>query len=46
MGEEREAIQALKHPAIRAIFLLARIGLAACEKAPLPLQEQQLGIRT
>jgi hypothetical protein len=46
MGKEREAIQTLEDPAIGAIFLLASVGLAAGEEAPLPLQEQQLRLRT
>ena len=46
MGEERQTVEPLKHPTVGSILLLARIGLAACEEPPLPLQEQQLGVRT
>ena len=46
MGEQRQPIQALEDPAIRAILLLASVGLATREEASLPLQEEELGLRT
>ena len=46
VGQERLPIQALEHPAIGAILLLARVGLSSCEEASLPLQKEQLRIRT
>ncbi len=46
MGEQRQTIQTLEHPAIGAILLLAGIGLATREEASLPLQEEELRLWT
>ena len=46
MGKQRQAVQALENPAIGTILLLAGVGLAKREEPSLPLQEQQLGLRT
>ena len=44
MGQQRQTIQALEYPAVRAILLLTSVGLATREEASLPFQQEELGI--